>query len=617
MPLPLSIRLHLPRARPGSARTRGDLRSFALLLRYRKLHTVFQPLADLRSGTVFGHEALIRGPMGTPMQSPDALLALAARVNQLPLFELFCIHTALLEWGQHKAQGRLFLNISADVLIGALRQHGPEALVAHIRACAIDPRMVVLEITEHARVADMQALRDAARECHSHGISLALDDFGDGHSSLRLWSEIRPTFVKIDKYFTRALSDDKNGVENLQIIHAVKGIADVFGTTLIAEGIETASDMAVLRELRIPYGQGWLLGRPAATPRLFVEPAARAVFDERRTTVLPQLQSPPRPGVLRNFAVINAPAVGLGTTNDALAGIFQAWPALHAVAVVNDERPVAVINRQNFMNHYATLYFREVHGRKPCVSYANYAPRVVELDYDVDDLVGILTSQDQRYLSDGFIVTEQGRYVGLGTGDQLVRAVTEARIETARHANPLTFLPGNIPINLHVERLLGSGVEFVACHADLNDFKPFNDHYGYWRGDEMIRLVARLAVAHCDARRDFVGHIGGDDFMVLFQSGDWQHRCERIVEDLAVQAQALFDPVARAAGGITAEDRQGQPRFFPCTTLSIGAVRVRRGEFRHADEVGAAAAIAKHDAKAARAGLYVRHTPRDGAARGM
>ena len=607
------LRLRLPHVRPGPARSRGDLRSLALLLRYRKLHVVFQPLADLRSGTVFGHEALIRGPQGTPLQSPDALLALAARVNQLPLFELFCIHTALVDWGRQKAQGRLFLNISAHVLIGAIRQHGAEPLIAHLRTCGIDPRMVVLEITEHARVGDMQALREAAQLCHAHGISLALDDFGDGHSSLRLWSEIRPTFVKIDKYFTRALSDDKNGVENLQIIHALKGIADVFGTTLIAEGIETAADMSVLRELRIPYGQGWLLGRPSTTPRLFVEADARAVFDERRTTVLPHMQSTPRPGVLRNFAVINAPAVGLSTTNDALAGIFQSWPALHAVAVVNDERPVAVINRQNFMNHYATLYFREVHGRKPCVSYANYAPRVVELDYDVDDLVGILTSQDQRYLSDGFIVTENGRYVGLGTGDQLGRAVTEARIEAARHANPLTFLPGNIPINLHIERLLSSGVEFVACHADLNDFKPFNDHYGYWRGDEMIRLVARLAVAHCDQRRDFVGHVGGDDFMILFQSGDWQRRCEQIVEDCAAQALALFDPAARAAGGIHAEDRQGQPRFFPCTTLSIGAVRVRRGEFRHADEVGAAAAIAKHDAKTARVGLFVKQAVVKGA----
>ena len=110
---------------------------------------------------------------------------------------------------------------------------------------------------------------------------------------------------------------------------------------------------------------------------------------------------------------------------------------------------------------------------------------------------------------DGFIVTENGPYVGLGTGDQLVRSVTEARIEAARHANPLTFLPGNISISQHIERLLKKQVHFVACYADLNHFKPYNGYYGYWRGDEMIRLMARLAMEQCDTQRDFLGHVGG------------------------------------------------------------------------------------------------------------
>ncbi len=88
----------------------------------------------------------------------------------------------------------------------------------------------------------------------------------------------------------------------------------------------------------------------------------------------------------------------------------------------------------------------------------------------------------------------------------------------------------------------------------------------------MIRLVARLAVAHCDARRDFVGHVGGDDFMLLLQSEDWQQRCEDIVGAFAGDARRLFDDQAREAGGIWAEDRHGIRRFFACTTLSIGVV---------------------------------------------
>lgn len=584
-----------PAARQGD----GPL---AQLMRQGRLHCVFQPLADLREGAVFAHEALIRGPRDHALHTPDALLSAARREQLLLDFELLCVFTALDQWGASGAPGRLFVNLSADALVHGVDLCGGDMLGHLVRSFGLSARMLVIEITEHDRVTDMARLRQAVREVHGCGARLALDDFGDGRSSLRLWSEVKPDFVKIDKYF---IHDISNHPENLQMLQAIKGIADVFGTTLVAEGIETPDDLRALRDLDIPLGQGWLLGRPAVAPRAAVEAEAQAVIHDRRVAVLPHLGQTARPGILRSLLVVQAPTATPATTNDAVAALFQEHPSLHALAVVDRERPVALINRQQFMNHYATLYFREVHGRKPCLAFANQAPRVVELDCDVDQLVGILTSQDQRYLNDGYIVTDNGRYLGLGTGDQLVRAVTETRIEAARHANPLTFLPGNIPISLHLQRLLDSGTRFVACYADLNHFKPFNDHYGYWRGDQMIRLLARLATRHCDARRDFVGHVGGDDFLLVFQSDDWLARCTGLVETFNQQALALFDAAARAAGGIVAEDRDGVQRFFACTTLAVGAVRIAPGTYRRAEEVANLAAVAKHEAKLRGSGVVV------------
>jgi GGDEF domain-containing protein len=122
----------------------------------------------------------------------------------------------------------------------------------------------------------------------------------------------------------------------------------------------------------------------------------------------------------------------------------------------------------------------------------------------------------------------------------------------------------------------------------------------------MIRLLARLATQHADAHRDFVGHIGGDDFLLLFQSADWRARCARMIEAFNAEAQALYDDSARQAGGIEGEDRHGVMRFSPFTTLSIGAVHVAPGAFGHAEDVAAEAAVAKHEAKHAAAGLTVR-----------
>jgi diguanylate cyclase (GGDEF)-like protein len=337
-----------------------------------------------------------------------------------------------------------------------------------------------------------------------------------------------------------------------------------------------------------------------------VDSAVLRVLGERQVAVFPELSRVAAAGLIRSLAITQAPTVEPEASNDAVARIFLDNSALHALAVLEGHRPLGIINRASFMNEYSKLYYREVWGRKSCAMHTNLAPRIVERDHNIDELVGILTSQDQRYLTDGFIVTENGQYVGLGTGDQLVRSVTETRIEAARHANPLTFLPGNIPISQHIERLLKKQVRFVACYADLNHFKPYNDYYGYWRGDEMIRLMARVAMDHCDTQRDFLGHVGGDDFILLFQSHDWQTRCEQLVAEFNLRASEMFDDNARAAGGIQAEDRHGVPRFFPCTTVSIGAVAIHGNLYSRAEEVANLAALAKHDAKRTGLGLFLR-----------
>jgi diguanylate cyclase (GGDEF)-like protein len=572
------------------------------LLQESRLYPVFQPIVNLEDASIHAHEALIRGPQGTPMHTPDALLRAAAQEHMEYEFENACVVAAMKSWGQLNVPGRLFVNISAGVLTRLMAVRGRDALLEMIQQLGVVPRMLVLEITEHERIESMDHFAEVVAEVRSVGISIALDDFGDGHSSLRLWSQIKPEVVKIDKYFTRNISEHG---DKLKTIQALQQIATIFGTDLVAEGIETQEDLRVLRDLGITYGQGYFLGHPDRKPLKYLGVDSQRILRERQVAVFPELTRATPGGHLRSLSLVRAPTVTKSTTNDELAALFMAKPALHAIALLDDERPVGIVNRAQFMNEYTKLYYREVSGRKSCAAHANREPRLIERDHSVDQLVGILTSQDQRYLSDGFIATENGRYAGLGTGDQLVRSVTETRIEAARHANPLTFLPGNIPISQHIERLLKKQVRFVACYADLNHFKPYNDHYGYWRGDEMIRLVARTAMEQCDSQRDFLGHVGGDDFILLFQSADWRTRCERLVQDFEARALAMFDEDARRVGGIQGEDRYGVPRFFPCTTLSIGAVAIDGSLFSRAEEVANLAAQTKHLAKLSGTGVYV------------
>ena len=392
----------------------------------------------------------------------------------------------------------------------------------------------------------------------------------------------------------------------MQTFRALLQLAETFGAQLVAEGIEHAEELRVLRDLGVSFGQGWLLGKPHAGGARELPTLAREVLSSAEIAVLPELRRAGGPSITAEKLMISAPAASDKTTNEQLYRMFSELEQLHAIAVVDaNQVPVALVDRGQFLNRWTKPFFNDLYGRRACTLFANPSPLIVDADTGVDALTRVLTSADQRYLREGFIITRKGHYLGLGTGEQLVRSVTEARIEAARHANPLTFLPGNIPISQHIGRLLSSGREFVAVYADLNHFKPYNDEYGYWRGDEMIRLVARVLSAYCDSQRDFLGHVGGDDFVVLFQSDDWEARCEQIVRRFNEMARSLFDPAALEAGGIMAEDRHGNMRFHPCTTLSLGAVRVSPGSMHRAEDVATAAATAKRHAKHEQLSVYV------------
>lgn len=576
-----------------------DPHSVWTLMREQRLQMHWQPLVDLTTRNVIGHEALVRTPEGCAWRNPDHLFAAARREGCAMALERACVQRATAEAGR-AGLGLLFVNLSANAVAAWTEDppcppHGQHELPL---------AGVVVELTEHERVRDLDALREVLTRWRAAGAAVALDDFGDGHSSLRLWAELRPEYVKIDKYFVR---DVHRSGDKTKTIRALQQLADTFGTQLIAEGIETVDELMVLRDLGLTLGQGYLLGRPQATPCTALPDPVQQALQSRQIWVLPQEQHVIHRGLTAATLLRTAPALPDHASHQDVLELFQRHHDLESVALLDaQQRPVGLIARHTFQEE--TLhnpYFRELYGRRPAIMHANTQPLCVEVHTPLERLTEVLTSPDQRYLREGFILTENGRYRGLGTSEQLVRRVTEARIEAARHANPLTALPGNVPITQHIERLLHNGQPFVACYADLNHFKVYNDQYGYWRGDGMIRLLARCLTSVCDPRLDFVGHVGGDDFVLLMQSHDWLARVERAVHTFNTEAALLYEASARQAGGLWAEDRHGVRRFHPLTTLSVGVVQVDPAHYVSAESVANAAALAKHHAKQGHVGIQV------------
>jgi GGDEF domain-containing protein len=204
---------------------------------------------------------------------------------------------------------------------------------------------------------------------------------------------------------------------------------------------------------------------------------------------------------------------------------------------------------------------------------------------------------DDQQLMDGFFVTEHGRYLGVGRMTDLIRAVSEQQIVTARYANPLTLLPGNVPIDQYIQSCLSAQRNFVVGHFDLDNFKAFNDVYGYSAGDEVIRLAASVLKAHTLDAGDFLGHIGGDDFVMVYCSADWEHRAQAALDDFDLRVRSHFRPEHMAAGGLVTNNRQGVAVFHALVSLSAGLVRIAPGDYELPSEISGHLVEAKKQAK--------------------
>ncbi|MDO9053692.1 MAG: GGDEF domain-containing protein [Gallionella sp.] len=562
------------------------------IIAQRKLSALFQPIIDLKSGEFLGFEGLIRGPADSTLHSPANLFCAAGQQNLSLEVEMLSRQIVLEAFSRQKLPGNLFLNISPEALAHPSFKNGQT--LEFMRSLNIDPARVVMEITENQPTFDFVAMRSALLHYRAMGFKIAIDDLGEGFSSLRLWSELRPEYIKIDMHFVQGVDYDPI---KLQFLKSIQQIAESCGTRVIAEGIETEGELRVVKDIGIALGQGYFIARPSPTPPLLASIETGSIINSSNIAIFPSTDLGRRSQITAQKLLSYVEPVQPETPNDQVFERFASNPALHIIPVVKGGVPVGIINRYQFIDRFAKPFQRELMGKKPCEGLVQNEPLLVEKSMPIEELSHFLAEADSRYFADGFIITENQRYIGVASGQDLLRELTKMQLEAARYANPLTLLPGNVPINEHIERLLQANTPFVACYCDLDHFKPFNDSYSYRKGDEMIQLTGRLLGWACDQKQDFIGHIGGDDFILLMQSRDWKTRCEQALRSFEQAASLLFKAAHLAEGGYASEGRDGQVTFHPLTSLSIGAIQVWPGQFASHHEVSAAMSDAKKMAK--------------------
>lgn len=182
----------------------------------------------------------------------------------------------------------------------------------------------------------------------------------------------------------------------------------------------------------------------------------------------------------------------------------------------------------------------------------------------------------------------------------IARVGAQLRHSRDQQRSSLTHLPGGLSVERAIEERLASDERWSILYLDLDTFKAYNDVYGFLRGNDLIRLLARIAsdTAHeVGGTGDFVGHIGGDDFIVITTPERVAPLCERMIARWGEESRALYAPADLARNALIALDRRGQPQTFPLVHLSIGVVTNERRAITSPGEVSLIAAEVKRVAK--------------------
>lgn len=533
---------------------------------------VLQPVVDIGTGVVYGYEAQIRNCDGDDTRTADELIDESHTQGFLPQLEARLFTRALECFSALKiAQGtKLYFKLDGRDLgeAGDPRMRFAEL----VTGAGLKVDQICLEFSERHQQTFTDVTHHAINDLRQLGFMIALDDFGRGSSELRLLHDLSPDYVKIDRFFLNGIDCD---ARRKLFVTTVANLAHVLGARVIAEGVETEPEFKACREAGCDLIQGYFVARPfrkATSARLFYDHVRAPGHGHKRQQEQERIRN----------ELVQLPTIRFDASMNELIDMVVHNQDGSVIPVLNATfEPRGLIHERDLKAYLYTGGADEDDAKAaldfPLRSFVRACP-IADIDSNADMLLVTFASSIN---SDGIIITENFRYAGFLSATSLLKIIHEKRLQEAQDQNPLTRLPGNGAIARFISDMAGnSGHERHLCYLDFDNFKPFNDTYGYRQGDRAIILFSELLQRHISGTGTFRGHIGGDDFFVGFLNCDQTDVAARMLalkRAFRVDVESFYEHEHRERGFIEAQDRFGTTRQFPLLQCSVSILSLTKG----------------------------------------
>ncbi|BAU29489.1 diguanylate cyclase (GGDEF)-like protein [Aneurinibacillus soli] len=553
------------------------MQQFRTIMEKEDIHTVLQPIVSLKTGVPLGWESLVRGPEGSPFYSPGPLFSFAEQTGRSFQLESMCRRKAIDRLQEMHPSAKLFINLDARSI------DDPFLLRGHVfklmEEYQLNPHNIVFEITERHAIKNFESFRTVIQEYRKKGYLIAVDDAGAGYSSLEAIAEIYPDYIKLDMALIRNIDSDP---VKQALVETFVQFANKVKCRIIGEGIETEKELETLIQLGVDYGQGYWLGRPKREFAPTNDEAInkiRELEQERQPIVLDE--STNRVGDI----VMSTICVNKEASVREVHHILERNTRIDSIVVLDGQKPKGLIMRFQLYRVLGGQYGVPLYYEKSVAQIMNNSPLVVDSRQNIEKVAKLSMERESFHLYDVIIVTEKENYIGVVSVQSLLDRLAKARLEIAAVSNPLTGLPGNLRIEREIASRLSQAELFMVLYCDLDKFKWFNDQYGFETGDEIIRRTAQMmatAIRVTGSKGSFLGHIGGDDFILIGPPAEIEGIVAYILEYFSSH---FVEFEQRGEGG------------KPVLSISLAAVRCEPGKYSTANQVAEMAAKVKKAAK--------------------
>lgn len=286
---------------------------------------------------------------------------------------------------------------------------------------------------------------------------------------------------------------------------------------------------------------------------------------------------------------------------------FVQQPTLRGIVIVKDHTPVGHIPRAHFYQKIGTLYGYNLYMGRANTLLAKTNPLIMDANVSLGDASKLAMERNEEDLYDDLIVTENDRFIGIVSVRTLLLKLAEAEISRASALNPLSGLPGNQIIDIKIKDVLNAQ-SFSLIYIDVDRFKIFNDLYGFNRGDKVLLYLTEILKQCVSAPDDFLGHIGGDDFVIIVPHFEVTALCESILWHFQQKIHQFYDE-QHLVNPPLVKDRNGEEILLEPMTLSIAVVSNEQQTFANEYELSHAVAQVKKLCKMQDNNCIIIHNP--------